>query len=345
MAQGIPITKSGSDYFSGAALDLPTQAIDAKTNTHICTSPFALTANGLAIEQTSAYLIMVSGGIPGTMFRLSEDTSTFGRAPDCTHPLHEITVSRTHAVFSIDPGGAVYVRDEASTNGTFVNGARLPARTPALLQDGDRIQLGKTVILKLVRLDSHDEEFQREMFERTVRDALTALYNRAYFLSQIRHLLDRNAALGIGLAVIMLDVDHFKSVNDSYGHCVGDNVLKEVAAVLRESTRSEDLVARFGGEEFIVALPVATVGPAAARAERIRRSLARRRIAAGAGEISVTASLGVSFDPSSRTRNVHALISTADHALYQAKTEGRNRVILAPPTALEPLVTESSDSL
>jgi two-component system, cell cycle response regulator len=226
-----------------------------------------------------------------------------------------------------------------------VNGARLTARKPVVLHDGDRIQLGTTVILKLARLEPHDAEFQREMFERTVRDTLTGLYNRAYFLNQIRALADRSATLGLGLAVMMLDVDNFKSVNDLYGHFTGDIVLKEVAAVLRESTRSEDLVARYGGEEFVIALPVASLAPAAARAERIRTSLARHQIRTDEDEICVTASLGVAFNPPNRARNEHGLIVTADRALYQSKSAGRNRVVLAQPPALASPQPESSDSL
>jgi diguanylate cyclase (GGDEF)-like protein len=345
MAQGTEINNVSSDRSATAKVDLLRQNPDAKASTHICSSPFAAAGDGTPVGQTSSYLIMVSGGIPGTMFRLPEQSASFGRAAECTHQVHDITVSRLHAIFTIDSGGGVYVGDQASTNGTFVNGARLAARKPVLLQDGDRIQLGTTVILKLVRLEPHDEEFQREMFERTVRDTLTGLYNRAYFLNQIRALADRNATLGLGLAVIMLDVDNFKRVNDVYGHLTGDMVLKDVAAVLRESTRGEDLVARYGGEEFVIALPVASLAPAAARAERIRTSMAQRPIRAGEDEICVTASLGVAFNPPNRASNEHGLIITADRALYQAKSLGRNRVVLAQPTAFASSHTESSDAI
>ena len=98
-------------------------------------------------------------------------------------------------------------------------------------------RLGTNVVLKLVRLDPNDEQFQREMFERTVRDTLTGLYNRAYLLNQIGVLAERSAAQGIGLAVLMLDIDHFKQINDRYGHLAGDGVLRQVAAVIRESTQ------------------------------------------------------------------------------------------------------------
>src|SRR5262249_19728339 len=145
-----------------------------------------------------------------------------------------------------------------------------------------------------------------------------------------------------GLAILMLDIDHFKQVNDRYGHMAGDDVLREVAAVIRESTRVEDLVARYGGEEFVIALPVSLIVLASQRAERIRLALARRRIDAPNHEVRVTASLGLAFSPPAWPRNERALIISADQALYQAKAQGRNRVVVAPVTAQCTTRTESS---
>ncbi len=149
--------------------------------------------------------------------------------------------------------------------------------------------------MKLVRLDSSDEHFQRQMFERTVRDGLTGVYNRTYFLNQVGACSARQAAQGIGLAILMVDIDHFKRINDRYGHLIGDGVLREVSAVLRESTRTEDLVARYGGEEFIVALPTSSPDLAAERAEKIRSDVASRRIRTGGNDIHVTVSIGLAY--------------------------------------------------
>jgi len=313
-----------------APLDLTRKIMDAKATTQICDSPFANADDETRLDASpSVYMIVVSGGIPGTMLPLSEKGASLGRSAKTTIQLDDITVSRQHAFVAVDAEGGVQITDEGSSNGTFVNGVRVAVDRPTPLKDGDRIQLGTNVVLKLVRLRPHDEQFQRELFERTVRDPLTGLYNRAYFLSQIGVLAERGAAQEVGLAVLMLDIDHFKRVNDLYGHVAGDGVLREVATVIRESTRAEDLVARYGGEEFVIALPVSVAERARERAERIRGSLAERKIVARDDEIQVTASLGLSFSPAGLSRHTMALIQTADQALYEAKARGRNRVVSA----------------
>ncbi len=307
--------------------------MDAKASTHLCASPLlpAGQANGDGAETPSAYMIVVNGSVPGTMIPLGESGTTFGRSGDSGFQVDDNTVSRRHASVAVDPDGIVQITDEGSSNGTFVNGEPIPAHRPIRLDDGDRVQLGARLVFKLVRLDPHDERFQRDMFERTVRDTLTGLYHRAYFLSQIGSLAERYAEGGIGMAILMLDIDHFKQINDRYGHVAGDDVLRAVAAVIRESTRAEDLVARYGGEEFVIALPVSLASLAVRRAERIRVELAGRMIAAGSQHVRLTTSVGLSFNPPGWPRNERALIVAADQALYQAKAGGRNRVVCAPP--------------
>jgi diguanylate cyclase (GGDEF)-like protein len=278
-------------------------------------------------------MIVVSGCIPGTMLPLNERGTTLGRSGDCDFQIDDITVSRRHARVALDSDGNAELTDLGSVNGTIVNGEKISTERPLLLENGDRVQLGAKVVFKLVRLDPHDERFQRDMFERTVRDTLTGLYHRTYFLSQIGVLAERCASGGQGMAVMMLDIDHFKRINDQFGHLAGDDVLREVATVIRESTRAEDLVARYGGEEFVFALPVALVVKAVQRAERIRLELAKRRIIAADQTVRLTASVGLAFSPPGWARNERALIISADRALYQAKALGRNRVIAAPAYA------------
>jgi two-component system, cell cycle response regulator len=319
--------------------------MDAKADTHFCVAPIdQLEADTELTKAHPAYLIVVGGGIPGTMHPLDERGTSLGRSVENSLQLNDITVSRRHALVSIDSRGVIRIKDDGSTNGTFLNGQRIPAHSPRPLDDGDRIQLGTSVVLKLVRLDPSEERFQREMFERTVRDCLTGLYNRAYFHEQVSALAERYAAHGIGLAILMIDVDHFKRVNDGYGHDAGDGVLKEVAAVIRESTRAEDLIARYGGEEFVVALPVSSPVLAIDRADRIRRNLAGRAVSVGSELIHITASIGLAFSPPGRSRHERALIMRADQALYQAKAEGRNCVVFGhPDTLMATRKTESAE--
>ena len=322
--------------------------MDARGLTHICASPVAC-SEPLAGSQTSAplllYLIIVRGGIPGTMLRLGQNSSSLGRSAENTFQVHDDTVSRRHAVISVDPAGAAWVMDLGSTNGTFVNGRRILIQTPVSIGDGSRIQLGSATLLKYLKLDPCEEGFQRELYERSVRDNLTGLYNRGYFLSQIGPLGELNSMSERGLALILVDIDHFKRVNDTHGHSVGDLILREVAEVLRESTRGEDLVARYGGEEFILALPSCSLEQAVERAELIRSRLSSRMVDAAQGRVGVTASLGLSFAPVGPVRDVAALITAADEALYEAKRSGRNRVIASTTAPLEcSRKTQSADA-
>ncbi len=286
------------------------------------------------------YLIVVDGGIPGAMLRLGSGGTRLGRAPDNVLQLPESSVSRYHAYLKADEDGMVRLTDLGSTNGTFLNGERVAEHIPVVLRDGDRLRFGSSMVLKFARPDPCEERFQREMFDRAVRDPLTGLYNRAFFLDQVGPLGDRGQRKGLGLAILLLDVDHFKRVNDTYGHAAGDVALREVAAVLRQATRAEDLVARYGGEEFVLALPVAAPDLAAERAERVRRALAARRIFAEGHPLRITASIGLAYSPAQRPIPPATLIDTADRHLYRAKDAGRNRVIGPadpPPTTGHPI--------
>jgi diguanylate cyclase (GGDEF)-like protein len=304
--------------------------VDARGETQIGISPCAVFDSNEfepAASRLLQYLIVVRGGIPGTMLKLVSRSSTVGRTSDNTFVLHDGTVSRRHAMIAVDSVGTVTITDLGSTNGTFIEGKRIKSHSPVTLADGSRIQFGTGLVMKYLQLDAHDEGFQRELFERSVRDNLTGLYNRGYFLNQIGPLAETNAMCDLGLALILLDIDRFKKINDDLGHHAGDAVLREVANVLRDSTRSDDLVARYGGEEFIIALPSCSWEQAIERAERIRTRLANRPLRVGNELLRVTASLGLSYAPAGRISNLMNLIAAADEALYEAKEAGRDRVI------------------
>lgn len=276
---------------------------------------------------SSTYLIVLSGGIPGAMIPLAPGQNRLGRSPDNSVPLANSTVSRQHAVLEVTSDGRALLTDLKSTNGSYCNGIRVAPGTPMAVADGDRLRLGANVVLKFVRPDPVEERFQREMFERAVRDSLTGLYNRAYFLDQLGPLSVRSAASSLGLAVLMIDVDHFKRFNDTYGHASGDAVLRELANVLRQATRADDLVARYGGEEFLVGLPCASAERALDRAERIRRAVQTRRMRLRDSDVRITVSIGVFFAAPDRPQAAGVMMSLADLHLYRAKEAGRNRVL------------------
>jgi len=180
----------------------------------------------------------------------------------------------------------------------------------------------------------------RTLSEISARDSLTGLYNRWYVMEKIDSEMNRALRHGSPMSLLMLDLDHFKRVNDSFGHSVGDEVLKVVGQVLRESCRVYDVPGRYGGEEFCIVLPETRVGNTTQVAERIRSRLASTELPVGGTSIIVTASIGVAGMDSVADEGVvsaAALLDRADRALYSAKHHGRNRVEMwlpeAPPSA------------
>ncbi len=304
---------------------IPGVAMDERGATHVCD---LLSAEGRPEPPCakSLYFIVLRGAMPGEMIRLRPGLAALGRSPENEVQIPDMSVSRRHASLMVDDEGHAWLTDLGSTNGTYLNTHRLAARQTVGLRDGDRLGFGPSFLMKFVRTDTLDERHHREMFERSVRDPLTGLYNRAYFLNQMKYLVHQTYLRGMGLGVVMLDIDHFKGINDNHGHDVGDAVLRHVATVLRNSTRANDLVARYGGEEFVAALPIASEGQAMLRADRMRTSLKHQAIAIRGRCLSVTGSFGVAFGSAARPHSIERLISGADRALYRAKSDGRDRV-------------------
>ena len=158
-----------------------------------------------------------------------------------------------------------------------------------------------------------------------VTDSLTELHTRRYTIERFQEELKRSQARGMKLSFLMVDVDHFKTFNDQYGHLMGDQILREVGKLIQESTREIDIAGRFGGEEFCVILPDTDRPGARYAAERIRQAVEAGSIKAYDVEVKITVSLGVSTYPEDGTR-IEELTDKADWALYRAKREGRNRI-------------------
>jgi two-component system cell cycle response regulator len=168
----------------------------------------------------------------------------------------------------------------------------------------------------------------QQSIEMAITDPLTSLYNRRYMESHLSALVDQAASRGKPLTALVLDIDHFKSVNDTHGHDAGDDVLREFATRVRKSIRGIDLACRLGGEEFVIIMPETDMGVATIVAERLRRRIASEAfpIHQGAKALEVTISIGIAALDAADD-NAASILKRADQALYRAKRDGRNRVV------------------
>jgi two-component system, cell cycle response regulator len=164
-----------------------------------------------------------------------------------------------------------------------------------------------------------------ELLFRATHDSLTGIANRDVVLDALRREHSRQAREGGSFCIVLLDVDHFKSVNDTYGHLCGDAVLQEVVRRVNATVRAHDTVGRYGGEEFLIVAPSSGAEGVLRLSERIRLAIEAKPIATEAGEISVTVSLGLAVSSETAPLDSKTMLSTADEALYRAKAEGRNR--------------------
>jgi len=170
------------------------------------------------------------------------------------------------------------------------------------------------------------ETMRRKIKELVVHDSLTGLYNRRYLLHSLDLLVAKSGRDAEPLACLMIDVDHFKAINDRFGHQCGDEVLSELGRIMRTSSRSYDLAARYGGEEFTLVLPNTTLSTALQVAERLRQDIASHRFVFREQQITCTISLGIACLEDADD-SPERLLDRADRALYAAKGLGRNRVV------------------
>jgi diguanylate cyclase (GGDEF)-like protein len=270
----------------------------------------------------AAYLVVLAGVSAGEMFKLQHEKTVVGRGQTVELRLNDEGVSREHCQFVRD-GEKVIVEDLGSTNGTFCNGIRVDRRE---LVAGDKIMVGSTTVLKFTYHDHLDEVFQRQMYESALRDGLTKVFNKKYFTDYLEKEFAFAARHRGPLALIFLDIDHFKKINDTHGHPAGDFVLSELSQMMVDLLRTEDVLARFGGEEFTVLCRGSDLEGAKIVAERLRTTVEQRKFTFGGKDIPVTISLGLAAVPDSSVPDHAAFLAAADKALYEAKRTGRNRL-------------------
>lgn len=265
-------------------------------------------------------LIVVGGMYLGHQIELGDGPLIIGRATEATLSLPHPSISRNHCKVWRE-GERFYIEDLGSTNKTYLNGQ---AVMRAELNDGDQIGVGNHS-LKFFRGASVEARYHQELIELAVHDGLTGFYNRRHF----RMLLDEHverARNGVALAVAIVDLDHFKQINDHFGHLVGDQVIASVSQLIRELAHSSCQLGRLGGEEFAAALPEMHFDEACAFAERVRTAIAQHRFDLRGETRPITTSLGVAIWAPSMATSAD-LLRLADERLYRAKAQGRNRVV------------------
>jgi two-component system cell cycle response regulator len=248
-----------------------------------------------------------------------------GRSAECDISLPDaLSVSRRHAILRFG-AGIVELEDLSSTNGSYVNDRSVAGRSR--LRSGDRFQVG-TVHFKFLQERDVEHAYYETLYQLAMRDGLTETFNRRKFTEELEREFQRAIRYERPLSLILLDLDHFKQVNDEFGHLCGDHVLKELSSRVRRNLRPEQTFARVGGEEFAVLSPETEAEGSLRLAEKIREEIASQPFRFQKWEIAATCSLGVS-EMTERMEASEQLFEAADRALYVAKEEGRNRCSLA----------------
>jgi two-component system, cell cycle response regulator len=247
---------------------------------------------------------------------------TVGRHPTNLLRVDEDSISRFHARV-LKVGDEFFVEDLGSRNGTFVAGKRV---TRAKLDHDCWLQFGPRVSFRFSMTDVREERLLRKLYESSTRDALTGAYNRLHFEERLRSEVAYAVRHRSHASLLIIDLDHFKRINDTYGHPAGDAVLRRASDACMRALRTEDVFARFGGEEFAVVLRNIELKGATRLAERLRQAVANEVIEHDGHTVKVTMSGGVASLSCCGSPSPEELIAIADRRLYLSKESGRNRV-------------------
>lgn len=256
----------------------------------------------------------------GKRYPLDDHAIHLGRGSENTIVLENDSVSRRHCTIE-KRGGTYFVIDEDSTNGTYVNDELV---TDYQLRRGDQVKAGDT-ILKFLSGSDMEAQYHETIYRMTIIDGLTGVHNKRYFLESLDKEIPRARRYGRPLTLVMFDIDHFKKINDGYGHLAGDFVLKDLAKLVAARIRADDVLGRYGGEEFGVVLPETDLRGGFQIAEDIRKAVSAHVFEFEEAQIEVSLSCGVAqLDDG---MDVPSFIKNADEKLYAAKNAGRNQTV------------------
>ena len=269
-----------------------------------------------------ACLVVFYGANIGRRYFLDRPEQIIGRSESANIQVDQDSISRQHCKI-VNSAGRFTLFDMGSTNGTFVNDEAAEERE---LRDGDVIRLGQT-IFKYLSGSNIESKFHEEIYRLTTIDGLTQAYNKRYFQETLERELNRAMRYGRAMSLVMFDIDHFKQINDTHGHLAGDYVLRELANIVSQNIRREDVFARYGGEEFALVLPEVELEGAAQVCEKLRAKIEEKHFMFAQKRIKVTVSLGIrTATRAEQDITGTDFIAQADAKLYQAKQSGRNRV-------------------
>jgi diguanylate cyclase (GGDEF)-like protein len=268
-------------------------------------------------------LVMIRGPELGRRIRLDKPETTIGRSPTADVVVALDGVSRAHCRILLKAGRAL-LRDDGSKNGTWLRGERIAASREISLESGDVLHVGDASFKFLSGRDA-EADYHDTVYRMLTEDALTQVKNRRFLTDLLEREVPRELRNPHGLALLLMDVDEFKRINDEAGHVFGDYVLRQIAALIARAMRRGDCLARYGGDEFAVVLTDSTRGGAETFAERLRGEVELERFELDGVQRSVTISIGVAVW-TAEIGTPAALLNAADVALYAAKGAGRNRV-------------------
>jgi diguanylate cyclase (GGDEF)-like protein len=277
------------------------------------------------VLQQRTVIKVLTGLEAGRVFVVASDTLVVGRGSTCDLRIDDSSLSRQHCRIR-KTNGVYFVEDLESRNGTQVNGMRIKA--PVRLDDGALIQLAAGTIIMFSHQEDLEVQAEQRLYASAVLDPLTGLHNRRHLDARLKSEFAFANRHGTPLSVLLIDIDHFKKVNDTYGHPGGDAALRALSDRLQRTVRTEDIVARYGGEEFAVVARGIEVAGAMLLAERIREQAQKIQVAHEEDLIKFTISVGVATMTKERIFDtIAALLKAADDALYKAKEGGRNRSV------------------
>jgi diguanylate cyclase (GGDEF)-like protein len=266
-------------------------------------------------------LVIIYGQEMGRRVRVTTEPLIIGRSPKCEIQVDQESVSRNHCRIRFEDGEFL-VRDMGSTNGTYVNDNLVEG--DGRLRHGDQLKVGRT-ILKFILGDDVEAEYHEEIYRLMTTDGLTQLNNKRYFDEMLDREVARAKRYKRTFSLLVFDIDHFKAINDRFGHLAGDAILRQFGAVLLGRLRVNDILARIGGEEFALITPEVGLDGATELAGKINRLIASTRFEFEGARVEVTVSVGVA-EWQTDFEDPMQLFRAADDKMFEAKRSGRNRV-------------------